>query len=70
MKTANSTPPCECGSEEASWHGDRCGIRQYMCEKCWKRGNKADPILKLGIPAHFRPSNAKIICKLETHIEK
>lgn len=29
-------PPCECGNPEASWHGDRNGLRERMCETCWE----------------------------------
>lgn len=29
-------PPCECGSPDAHWHGDRRGLRVYMCDKCAK----------------------------------
>lgn len=29
--------PCECGSKDATWHGDEYGSRIYMCDKCWKK---------------------------------
>jgi len=25
-------PPCDCGNENASWHGDHCGRREYCCD--------------------------------------
>jgi len=27
--------PCDCGSTEAYWHGDRSGHREYCCDECW-----------------------------------
>jgi hypothetical protein len=29
--------PCECGSRDASWHGDRYGLREYYCPKCYNQ---------------------------------
>jgi hypothetical protein len=44
MKTTESeTPdlqpliiPCDCGSPDAVWRGDKCGHRMYVCEDCAK----------------------------------
>ena len=27
-------PPCACGNPKASWRGERCGLREYLCEEC------------------------------------
>lgn len=35
-------PACDCGSTEASWHGDRYGLRQYMCAKCWNDSQEVE----------------------------
>ncbi len=35
--SAVKKPPCDCGNENASWHGDHCGRREYCCDKCFKR---------------------------------
>ncbi len=29
-------PPCDCGNENASWHGNEHGRREYCCDKCWQ----------------------------------
>jgi hypothetical protein len=50
-------PPCDCGSTDASWHGDRYGLRQYMCDKCWLGKTR---IIGIGIPTHFRPTGANV----------
>lgn len=34
--SAVKKPPCDCGNENASWHGDHCGRREYCCDKCWQ----------------------------------
>lgn len=26
--------PCECGSDQANWRGDRYGLRMYLCPDC------------------------------------
>lgn len=28
------TIPCDCGSDEATWRGDRYGLRMYLCPDC------------------------------------
>lgn len=28
--------PCACGSLNASWHGDRIGLRSYCCDSCYE----------------------------------
>lgn len=34
--TNNDKPRCDCGLS-ASWHGDKCGRREYCCDECWKK---------------------------------
>lgn len=34
-------PPCDCGNADADWHGDRNGLREYMCAKCWRKKQAA-----------------------------
>jgi hypothetical protein len=26
--------PCQCGSDQANWIGDKCGLRAYLCPDC------------------------------------
>lgn len=26
--------PCDCGSDKATWRGDRYGLRMYLCPDC------------------------------------
>lgn len=28
--------PCECGSMNARWYGERTGRREYMCDNCYR----------------------------------
>lgn len=28
--------PCDCGSPDAVWRGDKCGLRMYVCDDCAK----------------------------------
>jgi hypothetical protein len=43
MKTEIETPdlqpliiPCDCGSPDAVWRGNKCNLRMYVCEDCAK----------------------------------
>ena len=29
--------PCQCGSDQANWIGDKCGLRAYLCPDCAAR---------------------------------
>ena len=40
-------PPCDCGNPHASWHGDRCGLRSYMCDKCWREQKMREALIAL-----------------------
>ena len=33
-RCAQERPPCECGSKDARWHGNRNGHRYYQCDAC------------------------------------
>lgn len=32
--TPKTTIPCDCGSDNARWHGERTGLRSYRCDNC------------------------------------
>jgi hypothetical protein len=40
IKAAPAKPvagmPCECGSDDAYWHGSEEGLREYVCDDCWR----------------------------------
>lgn len=35
MSIDDRYPPCDCGNETVSWHGDRYSSRTLCCEQCW-----------------------------------
>ena len=32
--TADNIIPCDCGSDQANWRGDKYGLRMYLCPDC------------------------------------
>lgn len=59
--------PCDCGSEDATWHGDRHGLRTYMCEKCYVESRRVSwyPLISKIVEEHQHT----FICK-KTHEER
>jgi hypothetical protein len=40
-----SRPDCDCGSGQASWHGEAPDLRQYCCPACYRARQAAAPHL-------------------------
>lgn len=36
--------PCDCGSNDATWHGDT--MRVFCCDVCWAQRDKAEESTK------------------------
>ena len=34
QEAGDTVIPCDCGSDQANWRGDKYGLRMYLCPDC------------------------------------